>query len=178
LEGGILVQRKAIIGFLVAVVVGNLVLLLSQPRTTRARPDPNDKRPAVERLASRAVGSYSELPEAAAAAGLRLGRRFTYSVDNIVRVDAQRVTMDGWLADTDGDGTPLDVLIFVGAAVVGAVATKGEVPGVAKDYRFGLGAEKNIAFQSTFPCRSGEQPVVAGVGPKERYVPMRSPPCP
>jgi hypothetical protein len=172
------VQRKAIIGFLTAVLVGNLVLLLNHPRTVRAHLDPNDKRTAVERLASHAVGTYSDLTEAAAEAGLRLSRRFTSSVDSIVRIDAQRVTMDGWLADTDGDGTPLDVLVFVGGTMVAAAATKGEVPGAAREYRFGRDAEKNIAFRLTFPCRAGERPVVAGLGPKERYVPVGSRPCP
>lgn len=171
-------QRKAIIGFFIAVVVGNLVLMLGQPKATPARPDPNDKRPGVERLASRPVGGYADLQEAAAAAGLRLSRRFIFSIDSIVRIDAQRVTMDGWVADTDGDGTPLDVIIFVGGSAVAAAATKGEIPGVTRYYHLGFGAEKNIAFQLTFPCRAGQQPVVAGIGPKERYVPVRSDPCP
>lgn len=169
-------QRKAIIGFVIAVVAGNLVLLLSQPRTTRARPDPNDKRPAVERLASRMVGSYSELPEATAAAGLRFSRRFRGDVEEIARIDQQHVAMVGWLGDTDGDGTPLDLVVFVAGPVAAVGATKGPRPDVSAG--FGFGAEKNIAFRVSFPCRAGQQPVVAAVGPKERYIPLRSPPCP
>jgi len=42
------VQRNAIIGFLTAVAIGNLVLLLSQPKATSARPI----RPTIARLRS------------------------------------------------------------------------------------------------------------------------------
>jgi hypothetical protein len=176
--GGASGQRTAIIGFLAAVLVGNLVLMLSQPRTTHALPDPADKRPGVVRLANRKVSSYPELTEAAAAAGLRLSRRFVATVDMIFRIDEQHVTMGGWLADTDGDGTPLDVVVFVAGTVVAAAPTQGERPDVTEKVRLGFGAEKNVAFRVNFLCRAGDQPVVAGLGPKERYVPVRSPPCP
>jgi hypothetical protein len=172
------VRGKAIIGFLIAVVVGNLVLLLSQPKTTRAHPDPNDKRTAVERMASQTVTSYADLPEAAAAAGLRLSRRFWSHLDFIGRADAERVAIDGSLGDTDGDGTPLDLVIFIDGQVVAVAATKGERPDVSPLVGMSNGAEKNVAFRLTFPCRTGQQPVMVGVGPKDRYVPVRSPPCP
>jgi|GEM_PF-2807014 len=172
------VQRTAIIGFLAAAFIGNLVLILSQPRTTHALPDPGDKRAALERLASRKVSSYSDLTGAAAAAGLRLSRRFVGIVDGIIRIDERQVTIAGWLVDTDGDGTPLDVAVFVGGTMVGAAATQGEWPGVAESVRLGFGADKNVAFRFSFPCRAGDQPVVAGLGPKERYIPLRSSPCP
>ena len=171
-------RLKPIIGFLAAVLIGNIVLMLNQQSSTRTRPDTTDNRPPLERLTSQTVASYSELPDAAARAGLRLSRRFISSIDNIARIDSGHVLIGGWLADTDGDGTPLELLAFVGGAVVATTATKGEVPGVAEGYRLGFGAEKNIAFELTVPCRSGEQPVVVGLGPKERYVPLRSPACP
>jgi hypothetical protein len=172
------VQRSAIIGFLAAVLVGNLVLMLTQPRTTHALPDPADKRPDIERLTSHKVASNSDLTAAAAAAGLRLSRRFRGSVDALFRIDGGRVTMRGWVVDTDGDGTPLEVVVFVAGAAVASAATRGERPDVTEHIRLGLGAEKNIAFQVSFPCRTGDQPVVVGLGPKERYIPVRSPPCP
>lgn len=170
-------QRSAVIGFLVAVLAGNLVLMLSQPRTTHALPDPADKRPDLERLASHKVASSSDLTEAAAAAGLRVSRRFRGAVDALFRIDRGRVTMRGWFVDTDGDGTPLQVAVFVGGAAVASTATRGERPDVTKHIPLAMGAEKNIAFEVMFPCRAGEQPVVVGLGPKQRYVVMRSPSC-
>ena len=176
--GTALVQRTAIISFLAAALIGNLVLILSQPRTTRALPDPGEKRTAVERLASRKVSSYSDLTEAARAAGLRFSRRFVGTVDAVIRSDERQVTIVGWLVDTDGDGTPLDVVVFVAGTMVGAAATQGERPGVTEAVRLGFGAEKNVAFRLNFFCRAGDQPVVAGLGPKERYIPLPSSPCP
>ena len=171
-------QRNAIIGFLTAVLIGNLVLMLSQPRATRAHPDPADQRSGVERLVSRKVSSYPELTEAAAAAGLRFSRHFVGRVDGMMRIDEQHVTMNGWLADTDGDGKPLDVVVFVAGPVVATAPTQGERPDVTEKVRLGFGAEKNVAFRVSFLCRAGDQPIVAGLGPKERYVSLRSPPCP
>src|SRR6266508_1456821 len=156
--GAALVQRTAIIGFVAAVLIGNLVLILSQPRTTRALPDPGDKRGALERLASRKVSSYSDLTEAAAAAGLRFSRRFVGIVDGIIRIDERHVTIVGWLVDTDGDGTPLEVVAFVAGPMVGAAATQGERHGVAEAVRLGFGAEKNVGFRFDFLCPAGDLP--------------------
>lgn len=171
-------QRSAIIGFLAAVLVGNLVLMLTHRRITHALADPADGRTDSERLSSHRVASSADLTEAAAAAGLRPSRRFRGSVDALFRIDGERVTMRGWVADTDGDGTPLQVVVFVVGAAVASAATQGQRPDVTERVRLGLGAEKNIAFQVSFPCRAGNQPVVVGLGPKERYISVRSPPCP
>jgi hypothetical protein len=173
-----LVRRTAIIGFLAAVLIGNLVLMLSQPRTTNALSDPTDKRPAADRLASRKVSNNLELTEAAAASGLRLSRHLVGIVDRLTRIDERDVTMAGWLADPYGDATPLNVLVFVAGEMVGTARTQGERPDVTENVGLGFGAEKNVSFRVRFGCRTGEQPMVAGLGPKERYVPMVSPSCP
>jgi hypothetical protein len=172
------VQRAAIIGFLVAVVMGNLALVLRQPGSPRARPDPSDQRPVAERLASLEVSSDSELTAAATAAGLRISRRFVGAVEWITRIDERDVTMAGWLADPDGDGTPLEIVVFDAGTVVGKARTRGERPDLPNNAGLGFGAEKNIDFRATFSCRAGDRPVVAGLGPKQRYIPLPSPPCP
>jgi hypothetical protein len=172
------VQRAPIIGFLVAVVIGNVALALSQPKASGTRPDPNDKRPVAERLASLNVSDNSELSEAATAAGLRISRRFVGAVEWIVRVDERDVKMAGWLADPDGDATPLEIVVFVAGPVAGTARTQGERPDLINHAGLGFGAEKNIDFRVTFSCRAGDRPVVAGLGPKERYIPLTSPPCP
>jgi hypothetical protein len=163
------VQRRAIIGFLTAAVVGNLVLWLTQPRTTSARPDPADHRPIAERLASQKVSSRADLPLAAAAAGLTLSRRTMGRVEKLSRVDASQVTMSGWFADRYGDATPLTVVVFVAGAMVGMTRTEGERPQVARMVGLGSGAEKDIGFRLSFACQAGEQPIIVGLGPKEEY---------
>jgi hypothetical protein len=166
------VQRNAIIGFLTAVAIGNLVLLLSQPKATSARPDPADHRPTAERIASQKVSTRSELPAAAAAAGLMLSRRSMGRVEGISRTGARDVTMTGWLVDRYGDATPLTVMVFVAGTVLATTRTEGERPDVARMVGLGFGAEKNVRFSISFPCRAGEQPIIIGLGPKEEYVPL------
>ena len=168
--GSSFVQRRAIIGFLTAAVVGNLVLWLTQPRTTSARPDPADHRPIAERLASQKVSSRADLPLAAATAGLTLSRRTMGRVEQLSRVDASHVTMSGWFADRYGDATPLTVMVFVAGPMAGMTRTEGERPEVARMVGLGFGAEKDIGFRLSFPCQAGEQPIVVGLGPKEEYV--------
>jgi hypothetical protein len=177
------VQRNAIIGFLTAVAIGNLVLLLSQPKTTSARPDPADHRPTAERIASQKVPTRSELPDAAAAAGLTLSRRTLGRVEGMSRTDAHDVTMTGWFVDRYGDATPLTVMVFVAGSMAATTRTEGERPDVASIVGLGFGAEKNVRFNISFPCRAGEQPIIIGLGPKEEYVPLFlaysvSPKCP
>jgi hypothetical protein len=166
------VQRRTIIGFLTAVVVGNLVLFLSQPRTTSARPDPADHRPIAERLASQKVSDRSELTTAAAAVGLMPSRRTLGRVEGLSRIDARDVTMSGWLCDRYGDATPLTVVVFAGGSMVATTRTAGERPDVARMVGLGFGAEKNVSYRVSFACRPGERPIVVGLGPKEEYVPL------
>jgi hypothetical protein len=139
---------------------------------------PTGERPGADRLASRKVSNNPELTEAAAAAGLRLSRHLVGFVDRITRIDERDVTMAGWLADPYGDATPLIVMIFVAGEMVGTIRTQGERPDVTKNVGLGFGAENNVSFRVRFGCRTGEQPIVAGLGPKERYVAMISPSCP
>jgi hypothetical protein len=166
------VQRSAIIGFLAAILLGNLVLLLTQPRTTSARPDPADHRPIAERFSSQRVSTLSDLTGAASAVGLALSRRTMGRVEGVSRADARDVTMTGWLVDRYGDATPLTVMVFVGGAMVATTRTEGERPDVAGMVGLGFGAEKNIRYSISFPCRTGEQPIIIGLGPKAEYVPL------
>jgi MFS family permease len=173
-----LVRRKAIIGFLTAVLLGNLVLLLSQPRSSGARPAPGDHRPTAERLSSQRVSSSSELTAAASAVGLTISRRFVGLVDRITRIDDRDVMLTGWLADRYGDATALTVMVFVAGTMAGTTQTQGERPDVAALVGLSFGAEENVDYRVTFPCRTGDQPIVAGLGPKAQYIPLVSPPCP
>ena len=88
------------------------------------------------------------------------------------------VNMVGWLADTEGDATPLHILAFIGGPLLAAAKTKGERPDVAAAIGLGFGAEKNVAFSFKFNCGPGVQPVVVGVGKKGQYIPFESKKCP
>jgi len=140
--------------------------------------EPEDLRSDMERLAAREVLNYPGLAEAADAAGLRLSQRMKGNIDLVSRTNNLDVTMAGWLADLEGDGTPLDVVVFVAGVMVARTATKGERPDVTQAFGLGLGAEKNVYFQVSFRCGPGEPPVVAGLGRARQYLPLVSRPCP
>ncbi len=86
--------------------------------------------------------------------------------------------MAGWLADPEGNETPLHVLVFIKGAMVATAETKGERPDVTAAIGLGFGAEKNVAYSFKFDCGHGVQPVVVGVGEKGQYIPLQSKKCP
>ena len=85
----------------------------------------SDDRPDAERLASRNVFSRSDLVEAAIAVGLHSSSSMKGKVDEVSRLNDREVTMKGWVADPNGDETPLTVLVFVGGRTAARVQTRG-----------------------------------------------------
>ena len=61
--------------------------------------------------------------------------------------------MSGWLADRQGNSTPLNLLVFIDGSFVAATQTKGERDDVTKVLRLSAGAEKNVVFSLNFNCR-------------------------
>jgi hypothetical protein len=86
--------------------------------------------------------------------------------------------MVGWLADREGDATPLNILVFIQGAMVATAQTNGERPDVTKAIGLGFGAEKNVAFSFKFNCSPDVQPIVAGVSAEGQYMPFQSKKCP
>jgi hypothetical protein len=133
---------------------------------------------AVDRLLSRKIASYSDLNDAAAAAGLHNADSMQGSVDSVNRTNDREVAIVGWLSDVEGDATPLDILVFIGGTLAAKGQTNGERPDVTRSQGLAFGAEKNIIFQVTFACRVGDQPVVAGLGLAKRYFAVPVSKCP
>jgi hypothetical protein len=100
-------------------------------------------------------------------------------VDGISRTK-DNVMAIGWLADPAGDGTSLTILVFVGGKNVAATQTRGERPDVTKALGLASGAAQNVAFEASFSCRSGDRPIIVGLGPNKEYYnfPLSSPQCP
>lgn len=162
------------------VMVGTffLTLWLMEARAPqRAVPAPGAK-PAGDRLAAQRVVSYDELPEATSRIGLRFAREMHGNVDSISRVSERDVTIGGWVADLEGDATPNELLVFVAGVLAGRTRTRGERPDVQRTLNLYFDAEKNVAFQLTFPCTPGERPVAVALGKDERYFGLQTPRCP
>jgi hypothetical protein len=86
--------------------------------------------------------------------------------------------MRGWLADPGGDATPITLIIFVAGKKVAVTQTRGERPDVTKAQGLALGAEQNVAFEVSFGCRTGDQPMLVGLGLDKQYFSLSSPQCP
>ena len=149
-------------------------LWLTEPQPPLA----SDNRSNAKRLAAYQISDSSDLEKSARSAELTRSRRLQGYVDAIRRIDEQNVTAMGWAADLEGDSTPLEVLVFVAGPLVATAYTEGERPDVTAAVHLGFGAEKNVAFALRFPCRRGDQPVVAVIGRERQYLPMQSGRCP
>jgi hypothetical protein len=167
-------QVWRIVALVGALAAGFLVTLW----VTRPAPDPTDRRPDSQRLADHRIGGVSDLIDVALALGMETAPQLQANVDAIARTDERNVKIEGWLADTEGDATPLELLVFVRGALAGRTRTEGERPDVTRTLGLAFGAEKNVAFRVSFACRTGDQPIVVGLGGDKRYLRVRSPPCP
>jgi hypothetical protein len=165
------------IAALVAAAIGGFVVTLwvTQPRTPTA---PADVRADDEKLGSYKILNSGDLIEAAVGIGLASSFQLRANIDTMTRINEREVSISGWLADLEGDATPLAVLVFVGGKVASTVKTQGERTEITRALGLAFGAEKNVAFQAKFACRSGEEPIVAGVGADKKYVRIPSPRCP
>jgi hypothetical protein len=169
-------RRLFFIGTLAIVLLGSFLLTLwftdMGPSTSR------DARPGSEHLADRKVSDYSELSSVASDLGLTLSRRMQGTFDGAARISERDVLYWGWLADPDGDATPLKIVVFVGGRAVGIAQTTGERADLTRLLGLAFGAEKNVTFEVKFSCRTGEVPVVVGLGTRKQYLPFLSRPCP
>jgi len=169
-------SRLAIYLLASAVFFGSffMTLWLTGPQSPLA----SDNRSYAERLAAYPIVDSADLEKSAQRAKLTPSRQLLGYVDAIRRIDDQNVMANGWAGDREGDATPLEVLVFVAGPLVATAHTQGERPDVTASHLLGPGAEKNVAFALSFPCRRGDEPVVAVVGRENQYSPMQSGRCP
>jgi hypothetical protein len=174
-----LANRAGIAVLLAAALCGSffITLWLTEPATVSTA-SITDDRSDVERLAARRISNDVDLLTAAKDIGLYPSVRMRGNIDVLRRMSEGVVSMTGWAADTRGDATPLDILVFVGGAVAAKTQTKGERPDVTEAIHLGFGAEKNVSFSVSFSCRTGEQPVTVSMGTARQYIPLTSGPCP
>jgi hypothetical protein len=137
--------------------------------TTERAPVAQDALSEAERLASHTVTNSQELAVGASAVGLQLSPRLRGNVEGVKRTSDREVTVAGWLADTEGDGRPQKVVVFVGGKRAAIMQTQGERDDVTKALGLQSGAVKNVAFQATINCRTGDQVLFAGLAFEGHY---------
>jgi hypothetical protein len=165
-------RRAAYIVFPMAVLFGGffVTLWLTEPHNAP------DNRSHAQRLAAYPIYNSSDLAKSAYEADLIRSQRLSGHVEAIRRIDERKVDLVGWAAD--GNGTALEVLIFVAGHLVATTHTAGERPDVTAALRVGLGTQTNVAVSANFTCRRGDQSVVVVLGNEKEYMHLQSAPCP
>jgi hypothetical protein len=170
----LVLRRAAYIVFLSAVLFGSffITLWLTEPEWPNA---PGNRSPS-ELFAAYPISNSSNLAKSASEAGLIPSQRLDGHADVIRRIDEQKVDLLGWAGD--GQGTALEVLVFVAGHLVATTHTAGVRPDVTAALHLGFGANRNLAFSAGFSCRKGDQPVVVVLGDEKEYLHLQSAPCP
>jgi hypothetical protein len=171
-------RRLLYLGLLGAVLIGSFFLTLWQIDSEKEQSDRRNARATAGQLEGKTVLNYSSLEQVARGGGLRRGQQMSGSIDALTRLNERDVAIAGWLADLNGDATPLELVIFVSGSVAAKIQTKGERPDVTRALNLAFGAEKNVSFQGTFQCPAGGEPVVVGLGARQQYFPLPAKPCP
>ena len=171
-------RKAAFAGLLLAALIGSffatLWVLDTRAPTDTAGADQSD----AGRLASATIFDRADLIEAAVRVGLHSSASMRGVVDAISRINDSEVAISGWLADTGGEGEPLNVLVFAAGKHAGMTQTRGERPDVTQALRLASGAEKNVAYELSLSCRAGDHLVIVGVGSDKQYTYLSSPRCP
>ena len=143
---------------LIAYIIGGLAVLCASFFSTLWLIEPEA---APQRLEDQRISHYNDLPTASQNAGLRYSEQMNGNVDGFSRISEREVKVDGWVANTLGDSTPLKLFVFLNGSMVASGQTSGE-------HRFSL----------AFNCRPGDKPVVLGVGGRKQYVLLQTKTCP
>ena len=171
-------RRLALFVGCLAVMLGSFFLTLRFLEKRNRPQEEIDARAASERLAGRRIANNAELTAIASEIGLNFSPRMLGHTDALGRVNEREVMIGGWLADPEGDATPIQLVVFVAGAVAARTQTQGERTDVTREFNLYFGSEKNVAFQATFACRAGEQPVAVAVGSGGQYFSLETPRCP
>ena len=166
------------IGLLVAVLVGSFRMTLWQIDTKPSSPGATDGRSDSDRLAGLQLSNYGDLTRLTDALGLKRSSQMKGNIDAISRTNDREVMISGWLADPEGDATPLSVVVFVSGSIAATTQTKGERPDVTHLLGLSFGSEKNVRFRSPFQLFERQSAGCRRIRKNKIYLPLISPSCP
>lgn len=134
--------------------------------------------PGVAILTSASVSDASSLMAAVQAANLRGTPDVRGAIEEIKRLDNERVTIKGWAVDATASGSLLTVIAFAGGTHALTTATSGPRMDVAQIFGLSGGNAAKMSFQAVFACKPGEKLVVIAVTSDRTYSHFRSLVCP
>jgi hypothetical protein len=138
---------------------------------------PKPPSPWVATLANATVSDSTSLMATVQTAGLRGTSDVKGAIEEMSRVDGERVLIRGWATDATSSVSPLTVIAFAGRAHVLAVVN--EISSDAAHFAGLSGATATTtSFNGTVACKRGEKLIVVAVTAERKYSQFRSLVCP
>jgi hypothetical protein len=159
-------------------LAGGLSLVLSFLLTLQFTKPSSSPGAGLATLASSAVHDSRSLMAAVKAAGLRGSPKVKGDIDEIKRLDADRVSLKGWAAEIGHGGTPLSVVAFAEGHGTTPIETQGTHANLTPALGLSDAGADNVSFQGSLTCRRGEKLIVVAVTQDNNYGYFGSRVCP
>jgi hypothetical protein len=134
--------------------------------------------PGVAILASTTVSDATSLMAAVQTAGLRGSSDVKGAIEDLKRIDDERVTITGWAVDTTASSPSLTIIAFAGGRHALTATTSGPRKDVAQMFGLSDASARNVSFEATFTCVPSQNLVVVAATADRTYSQFRSLVCP
>jgi hypothetical protein len=134
--------------------------------------------PGLTLLTNATVSDVTSLMAAVQTAGLSGTSDVKGAIEEIKRLDAERVTIKGWVADATASGASQAIVAFAGGHHALTTAAGDARFDITRTFSSSDQSATNMSFQGGFACRSGEKLIVVAVTSDRRYSQFRTLVCP
>jgi hypothetical protein len=159
-------------------VAGGLSLMLSFLITLQLTKPGKLPGSSIAALAGSVVRDGRSLMAAVKAAGLRGSPKVRGDIDEIIRLDVDRVSLKGWVADIGHSDAPLSVIAFTEGRGTIPIETEGTHANLAPKLGRSDAVANNASFHGILTCRRGEKLLVLAVTQDNSYGYFGSRLCP
>jgi len=126
--------------------------------------------PGVAVLTSSVVSDAKTLMSAVKSAGFKGTTNVRGSIDEIRRLDNDRVTVKGWAVETSNANAPLTVMMFVDGRHKLTTETNGPHAGAIQAVGLPDAASAtNVSFEGSLACRRGQKLIVVALADSNAY---------
>ncbi len=151
-------------------IAGALALTLSFLITLWLTKPAKPPSPAITAMTQSIVSDRRTLIEAIKAAGLTGSPSVKGAIDEIARLDNNRVSITGWAGEVGNGGAPLDILVYVDGESGLTMPTEGKHADVTGALGLSDAATaQNVSFHGAVACRRGQKLMVVAIADSGNY---------
>jgi hypothetical protein len=126
--------------------------------------------PGIAVLTSSVISDAKTLMSAVKAAGFKGATNVRGSIDEIRRLDSDRVTVKGWAVETTNANAPLTVMMFVDGRHRLTTETSGPHAGAIQAVGLPNAASAtNVSFEGSLACGRGQKLIVVALADSNAY---------